>query len=84
MFRRAFVKTGIVRRGLEDFLDKAKPGEALYVGRAWAAAELRRKSFDDLHKLWWVVCCLLLIINMSMHISLLLWLLFYLCACGNC
>ena len=52
MLRRGFTRTAVLRRGLEDFLDKAKPGEPLYVGRAWTAAELRRKSFDDLHKLW--------------------------------
>lgn len=52
MLRRGLLRTPGLRRGLEDFLDKARPGEPLYVGRQWTAAELRRKSFDDLHKLW--------------------------------
>ena len=45
------------RTGLEEFYDTkhhlamAEP----VAGRAWLAGELRRKSFEDLHKLWFVL-----------------------------
>ncbi|TPX67780.1 hypothetical protein SpCBS45565_g03586 [Spizellomyces sp. 'palustris'] len=49
---------GILRRGLQDFFDNEKgwtwSESALPTGRAWLAAELRKKSFEDLHQLWWV------------------------------
>jgi len=34
---------------------EAKDNAVDYSGRAWSAAELRRKSFKDLHTLWYVV-----------------------------
>lgn len=42
---------GGVLRGVEEFFDREKTR----TGRAWAAHELRLKSFDDLHKLWYVL-----------------------------
>ncbi|RKO88740.1 mitochondrial 39-S ribosomal protein L47 (MRP-L47)-domain-containing protein, partial [Blyttiomyces helicus] len=47
-----------IRRGLEDFFEKEGAwvwdSKAIPTGRHWNAAELRNKSFDELHKLWWV------------------------------
>ncbi|KAL8382725.1 hypothetical protein RB595_006490 [Gaeumannomyces hyphopodioides] len=41
------------------FFDKKMvptPAEAAAYGRAWTTQELRGKSWDDLHALWWVCC----------------------------
>jgi hypothetical protein len=44
--------------GLEEFFDSPKGwvwgDKELQTGRPWLAAELRNKSFEDLHGLWWV------------------------------
>ncbi|KAJ3116282.1 39S ribosomal protein L47, mitochondrial [Physocladia obscura] len=45
-------------RGLLDFFDNEQgwywSESDPKTGRAWTCAELRPKSFDDLHKLWWI------------------------------
>lgn len=47
--------------GLSEFFELGKalpvfePGKAPAYGRAWKADELRIKSFEDLHKLWFVL-----------------------------
>lgn len=46
--------TSAPRAGLEELLPRRGEDE-VYAGRAWRAAELRLKSFDDLHKLWFVL-----------------------------
>mmetsp|Transcript_35367 Transcript_35367/g.36025 ORF Transcript_35367/g.36025 Transcript_35367/m.36025 type:complete len:140 (+) Transcript_35367:157-576(+) len=43
--------------GIEEFFDpkKVKASDAMVTGRGWTAADLRRKNFEDLHKLWYVL-----------------------------
>ncbi|CAK0783130.1 hypothetical protein CVIRNUC_006326 [Coccomyxa viridis] len=42
--------------GLEEFLEQpVKEGEKVTSGRSWTAEDLRKKSWDDLHKLWYVL-----------------------------
>lgn len=45
-------------RGLDEFFEDSKKGwvwdeKKLNTGRGWLAAELRKKSFNDLHSVWW-------------------------------
>lgn len=53
----AMYSSGSVQHsGFQDFFDvKAKPDDIVTTGRAWTVPDLRRKSFDDLHKLWFVL-----------------------------
>ncbi|KAI9296038.1 MRP-L47-domain-containing protein, partial [Neoconidiobolus thromboides FSU 785] len=43
-------------RGLEEFFENgtALPKDKITTGRSWRPDELRLKSFEDLHKLWFV------------------------------
>jgi Mitochondrial 39-S ribosomal protein L47 (MRP-L47) len=52
--KRSFFTSRLVAAGLSDFRDSVPRSQRAVepVGRPWSAKELRRKSYDDLHKLW--------------------------------
>jgi Mitochondrial 39-S ribosomal protein L47 (MRP-L47) len=52
--QRTFFTSRLVAAGLSDFRDSVPRSQRAVepVGRPWSAKELRRKSYDDLHKLW--------------------------------
>eukprot|EP00842_Homolaphlyctis_polyrhiza_P005763 jgi/Hompol1/6188/HPOL_004098-RA len=55
--KRSFASTPTAL-GLEEFFENGRGWiwneKEQPHGRAWQSAELRNKSFDDMHKLWWV------------------------------
>jgi Mitochondrial 39-S ribosomal protein L47 (MRP-L47) len=54
--QRTYRTSRFVMAGLSDFRDSVPRSQraAEPVGRPWSAKELRRKSYEDLHKLWYV------------------------------
>ncbi|KAI8388236.1 mitochondrial 39-S ribosomal protein L47 (MRP-L47)-domain-containing protein [Radiomyces spectabilis] len=52
----AATNTTPTTNGLYQFFENGQAlPQKIWTGRAWKASELRQKSFDDLHKLWYVL-----------------------------
>ncbi|KAI8879761.1 MRP-L47-domain-containing protein [Backusella circina FSU 941] len=50
------VETTTKPKGLYQFFENNETlPKQIWTGRSWKAQELRQKSFDDLHKLWYVL-----------------------------
>jgi len=54
---KSFHSSRAVSFGFEEFVEpaKTKPTDVFVAGRSWTVSDLRRKNFDDLHKLWYVL-----------------------------
>mmetsp|Transcript_58359 Transcript_58359/g.79556 ORF Transcript_58359/g.79556 Transcript_58359/m.79556 type:complete len:127 (-) Transcript_58359:385-765(-) len=56
LLRRPVGRVTLPLRGLSEFYVRPiKNGDPPHAGRSWDASDLRRKSFEDLHKLWFVL-----------------------------
>ena len=56
-------RTNPMLMGLEEFRDPVTRAERsrVLVGRKWSVKQLRRKNYDDLHKLWYVLVSFLFV-----------------------
>lgn len=55
--KQSFHSSRVASFGFEEFMEptKSKATDVFVSGRSWTVADLRRKNFDDLHKLWFIL-----------------------------